>query len=64
MNDCISTIAGCIIAGQLVTIHAAALFHQSSIYPKADLRTVVTLRALIPWHHYTPVMSVQENDKP
>lgn len=48
MNDCISTIAGCIIIGQLVAPHAAALFYQSSIYLKADLRTAVILRTLPP----------------
>ena len=51
MNDYISTIAGCIIAGQLVASPAAALFYLSSIYTKAVLRTTVILRTLISWCH-------------
>lgn len=51
MNDSISTITGCIIAGQLVASPAAALFYLSSIYTKAVLRTTVILRTLISWCH-------------
>ena len=50
-HDRINTIAGCVIAGQLVASPAAALFYQCSIYTKADLRTAVILRTLVPWHH-------------
>ena len=47
----VHTITGCIITGQLVASHAAALLYHSSIDPKADLGAVVVLRAFIPRHH-------------